>query len=196
MAAAIDSIFGGADVNTLNYRAQGFETQLQSQITTRLFIRGGYTYTDPVVQSSFSSSAVGPSRNPTIPGVPIGASSPLVGARPFRIAPHVGFVGINYTRKKVFATVQGSFAGRSDDSTFLAGADLNFGNSLLLPNRDLDSAYARVDVGGSFQIVDDIAVYAQLNNLVSDQHIGPIGYPSLPFTFRAGVRLHIGHQAK
>ena len=196
VAAAIDSIFGGADVNTLNYRAQGLETQLQSQITTRLFIRGGYTYIDPVVQSSFSSSAVGPSTNPIIPGVPIGASSPLVGARPFRIAPHVGFVGINYTRKKVFATVQGSFAGRSDDSTFLAGADLNFGNSLLLPNRDLDSAYARVDVGGSFQIVDDIAVYAQLNNLVSDQHIGPIGYPSLPFTFRAGVRLHIGHQAK
>ena len=196
VAATIENIFGGADVNTLKYRAQGFETQLQSQVTSRLFVRGGYTYTDPVVQSSFSSSAVGPSTNPVLPAVPIGASSPLLGARPFRIPPHVGFVGINYTRKKAFATVQGSFASRSDDSTFLAGSDLNFGNSLLLPNRNLDSAYAKVDVGGSYQALSYLAIYAQLNNLVSDQHIGPIGYPSLPFTFRAGLRLQLGHEHK
>ena len=128
--------------------------------------------------------------------MPIGASSPLKGARPFRNAPHVGFVGINYTRKKFFGTVQGSFAGRSDDSTFLAGTDLNFGNSLLLPNRNLDSAYAKVDAGGSIQALSYLAIYAQMNNLVSDQHIGPIGYPSLPFTFRAGLRLQLGHESK
>ncbi len=87
VVTAIDGIFGGADVNTLAYRAQGIETQLQSQITTSLFVRGGYTYNDPVVQRSFSSSAVGPSLNPLFAGVPIGASSPLVGARPFRAAP-------------------------------------------------------------------------------------------------------------
>ena len=196
VASAINSIFGGADVNTLQYRAQGFETQLQSQLTTRLFIRGGYTYTDPVVQSSFSSSATGPSENPLFPGVAIGASSPLRRARPFRIAPHVGFVGVNYTRKKVFATVQGSFASRSDDSTFLAGADLKIDNALLLPNRNLDSTYAKVDVGGSIQALSYLSIYAQLNNLVSDQHIGPIGYPSLPFTFCAGLRLQLGHQHK
>ena len=196
VVTAVDTIFGGAAVNTLAYRAQGIESQLQSQITSRLFIRGGYTYNDPVVQKSFSSSAVGPSTNPLFPDVPIGASSPLKGARPFRNAPHVGFVGINYTRKKFFGTVQGSFAGRSDDSTFLAGTDLNFGNSLLLPNRNLDSAYAKVDAGGSIQALSYLAIYAQMNNLVSDQHIGPIGYPSLPFTFRAGLRLQLGHESK
>jgi iron complex outermembrane receptor protein/vitamin B12 transporter len=41
-----------------------------------------------------------------------------------------------------------------------------------------------------------VGVYAQLDNLVSDQHIGPIGYPSLPFTFRTGLRFAIGHTKK
>jgi iron complex outermembrane receptor protein/vitamin B12 transporter len=192
----IDNIFGGADVNTLAYRAQGIETRLQSQITSRIFVRGGYTYTDPVVQKSFSPSATGPSTNPNFPGVPIGASSPLVGARPFRLAPHVGFVGMTYTGRKISGTVQGSFASRSDDSTFLAGLDLRGGNSLLLPNRNLDAAYSKIDIGISYQALPFLAVYAQGNNLVSDQHIGPIGYPSLPATVRVGLRLQVGHQHK
>jgi iron complex outermembrane receptor protein/vitamin B12 transporter len=41
-----------------------------------------------------------------------------------------------------------------------------------------------------------LGIYAQLDNLVSDQHIGPIGFPSLPFTFRAGMRFAIGHTKK
>ncbi len=92
--------------------------------------------------------------------------------------------------------MQGSFASRSDDSTFLSGASVSGDNSLLLPNRNLDSAYAKVDLGGSYQMKNWLAVYAQLDNLVSDQHIGPIGYPSLPFTFRAGMRFAIGHTKK
>jgi len=194
VASEINAVYGGADVNTLAYRAQGIEIQFQSQIATRFFARGGYTYNDAAVQRSFASSAISPTINPLFPGVEIGASSPLVGARPFRQPLHVGFVGLNYTGKKLFATIQGSFAGKSDDSTFLAGSDVNFGNTLLLPNRDLDAAYANFDIGGSYQFLKDIAVYAQINNLVSDQHIGPIGYPSLPFTFRAGLRLQLGHQ--
>lgn len=190
----VGNILGGADLNSLAYRAQGIETQLQSQIATHFFARGGYTYTDGVVQKSFSSSAVGPSTNLLFPTILIGADSPLVGARPFRQPAHVGFIGVNYSGSKLFATVQGSFSSRSDDSTFLGGSDFNFGNTLLLPNRNLDSAYAKIDIGGSYKLKSDISVYAQLNNLVSDQHIGPIGYPSLPFTFRTGVRLQIGHQ--
>ena len=29
-------------------------------------------------------------------------------------------------------------------------------------------------------------------NLLNNQHIGPIGYPSLPLTFRAGLKVRIG----
>ncbi len=190
----VSNILGGADLNSLAYRTQGIEAVMQSQVATRIFIRGGYTYNDALVQKSFSSSAAGPSVNPLFPYINIGASSPLAGARPFRQPPHVGFLGMNYTGSKLFATVQGSFAHRSDDSTFLAGSDFNLGNTLLLPNRNLDAAYAKIDVGGSYQAYKDLALYAQLNNLVSDQHIGPIGYPSLPFTFRVGIRLQLGHQ--
>jgi vitamin B12 transporter len=194
VVAAVSNILGGADLNSLAYRAQGIEAVLQSQVVTHIFIRGGYTYNDALVQKSFSSSAAGPSVNPLFPYINIGASSPLAGARPFRQPPHVGFVGVNYSGSKLFATLQGSFAHRSDDSDFLGGSDFNLGNTLLLPNRNLDAAYAKIDIGGSCQAYKDIALYAQLNNLVSDQHIGPIGYPSLPFTFRMGIRVQLGHQ--
>jgi vitamin B12 transporter len=104
---------------------------------------------------------------------------------------------VSYTTPKWFLQVQGSFASRSDDSTFISSfSSLAGDNSLLLPNRNLDSAYAKVDLGGSYQMKDWVGVYAQLDNLLSDQHIGPIGYPSLPLTFRAGMRFAIGRTKK
>lgn len=194
VATTILNTFGSAEVNTLAYRAQGAEVELQSQITSHIFARGGYTYTDGVVQRSFSSDAISPQVNPYIPGIAIGVNSPLIGARPFRRPPHVGFAGVTYASTKWFLQVQGSFASRSDDSTFLSSFDALAGdNSLLLPNRNLDSAYAKIDLGGSYQVRSFVSVYAQLNNLVSDQHIGPIGYPSLPFNFRTGLRFALGH---
>jgi iron complex outermembrane receptor protein/vitamin B12 transporter len=36
-----------------------------------------------------------------------------------------------------------------------------------------------------------MALYTQLDNLTSNQHIGPIGYPSQPMNFRTGVRFTI-----
>ncbi len=194
VATRISNTIGSAEVNSLAFIAQGAELEMQSQITSHIFARGGYTYTDGQVERSFSSDAIKPQQNPFIPGVPIGIDSPLIGARPFRRAPHVGFAGVTYTKSQWFLQVQGSFAGRSDDSTFLSSFDtLAEDNSLLLPNRNLDSAYAKLDIGGSYQVRPAIAVYAQINNLVSDQHIGPIGYPALPFNFRAGMRFAIGH---
>jgi iron complex outermembrane receptor protein/vitamin B12 transporter len=35
-------------------------------------------------------------------------------------------------------------------------------------------------------------IYAQAENLLSEQHIAPIGYVSLPMNFRAGLRLQWG----
>jgi len=197
VAQAIEKAYGGASVNSLAFRAQGAEVELQGEISSHIFARGGYTYTDGVTQRSFSSDAIGPQENPLFPGVELGISSPLIGARPFRRPPHVGFAGVSYTTPKWFLQVQGSFASRSDDSTFIGPfSSLAGDNSLLLPNRNLDSAYAKVDVGGSYQLKDWVGVYAQLDNLVSDQHMGPIGYPSLPLTFRAGMRFAIGHTRK
>jgi vitamin B12 transporter len=184
------------DLNSMSYRAQGAEAEVEYGLGKNIFMRGGYTYLDAVVQKSFSSdnlecSVTGtpmPCENPNIPGVPIGVYSPLVGARPFRRPPHMGFTDVIYTGKKWSGVVDAAYASRSDDSTYLGGDDVNFGNTLLLPNRNLDYGYTKIDLGASYQIKPWLAAYTQLNNLTSNQHIGPIGYPSLPFNFETGMR--------
>ena len=127
--------------------------------------------------------------------MPIGAFDPLRGARPFKRPPHTGFAAVSYSGAQYAVAFTGAFASRSDDSTFLGGRDLVEGNSLLLPNRNLDFSYAKLDLGGSYQFLSWVAAYAQLDNLTGNKRIAPIGYPSLPFTFRVGLRFTIGHSS-
>lgn len=183
-------------LNSLAFRAQGIESELQYGIGRDIFVRGGYTYLDAVVQRSFSSDAIGPSYNPLFPTIPIGDTSPLRGARPFRRPPHTGFSTVTYTGRPFTLVATGAFASRSDDSTYLAYSTPNFDNSLLLPNRNLDHGYAKLDLGGTGNITSWLGVYGQLNNLLSDQHISPIGYTSLPFNMRVGLRFTLGRSAK
>ncbi|MGA7110744.1 MAG: TonB-dependent receptor [Terracidiphilus sp.] len=180
-------------LNTEAYRALGVETTVEGGIGRSLFLRGGYTYLDAVVQRSFTNSDVallGPL--PTYNGIPIGSDSPLQGARPFRRPPHTGFLTGSYSAKKLTALFTASFVSRSDDSDFLGGYDLNGGNSLLLPNRNLDPGYTKLDLGGSYQLLNWLGVYAQAENLTDNQHIAPIGYLSLPFNVHAGLRIQWG----
>ncbi|MFP5228931.1 MAG: TonB-dependent receptor plug domain-containing protein [Acidobacteriota bacterium] len=176
------------DLNSMSYRAVGIESEFEYGMGKNTFIRTGYTYLDAGVQHSFSSDAIGPSYNPFYPGIPIGNYAPLVGARPFRRPPHTAFANVIYTGSRWSGIVQLAYASRSDDSTYLGGDDVNFGNTLLLPNRNLDYAYTKVDLGATYQYRPWMTVYTQLDNLTSNQHIGPIGYPSLPFNFRTGAR--------
>ena len=180
-------------LNTEAFRAMGVETTVEGGIGPNLFMRGGYTYLDAVIQRSFANADVmllGPI--PTYDGIPIGADSPLVGARPFRRPPHTGFFTATYGIKGLTAIFTSSFAGRSDDSDFLGGEDLSGGNSLLLPNRNLDHGYAKLDAGGSYQLLKWMSLYVQDENILGEQHIAPIGYPSLPMNFRVGLRLQWG----
>jgi vitamin B12 transporter len=186
-------------LNSLTFRAQGVETELQYGLSKNIFLRGGYTYLDSVVQHSFTSDALNPTFNTesSFPDIPIGVFSPLRGARPFRRPPHTGFVTATYTSKYWTLVANGAFVSRSDDSTYLDSfSNVNFDNSLLLPNRNLDHGYAKVDVGAVLQMTSWLALYAQADNLLSSQHIGPIGYPSLPATLRTGLRFTIGKHTK
>ena len=176
------------DLNSMSYRAQGVESEFEYGMGKNIFLRGGYTYLDAVVQHSFSSDAIGPSTNPNYPGIPIGNYAPLVGARPFRRPPHTAFASAIYTGRKWSGIVQTAYASRSDDSTYLGGTDVNFGDTLLLPNRNLDYSWTKVDLGATYQYKPWMGLYTQIDNLTSNQHIGPIGYPSLPLNFRTGVR--------
>jgi vitamin B12 transporter len=187
----------GLAVNTQAFRAQGIETTLEGGIGRDIFLRGGYTYLDAVVQHSFDSDneALAGGYEPTYNGIPVGAVSPLVGARPFRRPPHTAFVTGTYTHRQISAILNMAFASRSDDSTYLEFADANGGNSLLLPNRNLDYGYAKIDWGFSYQWRPSIGFYGITENLTSSQHMGPIGYPTLPFNFRSGVRLQWGRES-
>jgi len=184
----------GLAVNTQAYRAQGIESTVEGGIGRNIFLRGGYTYLDAVVQRSFDSDneALTGGYAPTYNGIPIGAISPLVGARPFRRAPHTGFFTATYAERKFSAIFTSAFASRSDDSTYLEYADEYGGNSLLLPNRNLDHGYAKLDLGGSYNLLSWLGIYGQAENLLNERNIAPIGYPSLPITIRGGLRLQWG----
>jgi vitamin B12 transporter len=179
-------------LNSQAFRAQGVETNVEGGIGRNIFLRGGYTYLDSVVQRSFTSDneALLDGYEPTYNGIPIGAYSPLKGARPFRRPPHTGFLMATYSARKLTGILSGAFASRSDDSTYLE--DASDGNTMLLPNRNLDFGYAKLDLGGSYQLFSWMGIYAQAENLLSDQHIAPLGYPSLPMNFRAGLRFAWG----
>ena len=107
------------------------------------FARGGYTYTDAVVQHSVVTPATDTSL----------AQSQLVlmprwsGLAHSELLRTQGISGINYTHTKCFfdMSLTGTLVGRRDDSDFLS--DSNFGNSLPLPNRNLLGGYERLELG-------------------------------------------------
>ncbi|HVU47509.1 MAG TPA: TonB-dependent receptor [Terracidiphilus sp.] len=179
-------------LNSQAFRAQGVEANVEAGIGRNIFLRGGYTYLDAVVQRSFTSDneALLGGYAPIYNGIPIGAYSPLKGARPFRRPPHTGYFNATYSQRKLTGIFTAAFASRSDDSTYLE--DAQDGTTMLLPNRNLNFGYARLDLGGSFQLLSWMTIYAQAENLLSDRHIAPIGYPSLPFNFRTGLRIQWG----
>jgi vitamin B12 transporter len=185
----------GATVNSSDFRAEGVETEIQYRVSNSIRARGGYTYLDARVERSFSDDALSPAINPLFPGIPIGAFGPLIGARPFRRAPHTGFLSVTYNHSRFTALFQGTFVSRRDDSTFLLFSDINFGNTLLLSNRNLDSAYQKLDLSGSFRLTNYLTSYVAMDNLLSQRYDAAFGFPSLPFTIRSGLKLTLGGES-
>ena len=197
LTSSLGNSFGGAELNSLAYRAQGLEADLEWQPKARILVRGGYTYLATLVEQSFASDAAAvaagtPTENPDLPGIAIGATSPLVGQRVFRRPPQTGYFAAQYTGSAFGVAFKGSMASKSDDSTFLSFEDLNGGNTLLLPNRNLDFGYVKLDLGVTYAVNHHVTVFAQTENLLNDQHIGPIGYPGLPLTARGGLKVRLG----
>lgn len=193
-AAVVAQTPYGATVNSQAFRAQGFEVEAEYQAGLGLFARGGYTYLDAVVQRSFSSDAIGPSFNPTFPNVPIGVDTPLVGDRPFRRAPQSSYFGLGYSHSRFTALLTGTLVGSRDDSDFIS-SDANGGQTLLLPNRNLDGAYQRLDLSGSYQASHSLNIYTSMQDLLSEHYSPAFGYPALPFTFRSGMQLTFGGES-
>lgn len=184
----------GATVNSQAFRAQGIEAEGQVQASRGLFLRGGYTYLAARVQRSFSSDAIGPTFNPNFPTIPIGAYSPLIGASPFRRAPHSGYFGVSYARGRFSSLLTGTLVGKRDDSDFLA-YDANYMPTMLLPNHNLDGAYQLIDLAASYAITHRVELTSRFQNLLDERYSETFGYPALPFTFRSGVKLTLGGES-
>ena len=185
-AVAATTAFG-AYINSSSFRAQGIETSFEAMAGPYVRLLASYTYLDAKVTKAFSASA---STNPKFPGIPTGAFSPLVGQRPFRRPPHSGSVMVSYTRGPGQVTFSGYFAGKSDGSTFLS--DGFFGNSLLLPNRDLNPAYQKLDLSASCAVHPRARIYTSIENMLDRKYDASFGFPSLPRAVRAGVRITLG----
>jgi vitamin B12 transporter len=196
--ADVASAVYGAYTNSQAFRAMGAESELEYRLANHLFARAGYTYLDAVVQHSFASdtaASLGPTYNTAsnFPNIPIGEYAPLDGARPFRRAPHSGYFALQYTHDRLEAQFSGTLVGRRDDSTFLT--DSNFGNSLLLPNRNLDGAYQRLELTSSYRIKPWLTTYANLQNLLDEHYFEAFGYPALPFNLRGGLKFTLGGES-
>ena len=176
----------GAYVNAQSNKSSGIEMSAEA-VAGAVKVLGSYTYVDATVTESFSSSALNPAINPAFPGIPIGQFSPLVGARPFRRPAHSGSLVFSYTKGKAQAALAGYFAGKRDDSTFLT--DEFFGFSMLLPNQDLDPAFQKFDLSGSYQLHPHLRAYMTVENLFDATFEEAAGYPSLPRAARIGVRV-------
>jgi iron complex outermembrane receptor protein/vitamin B12 transporter len=183
----------GATVNSDSYRSLGTEVDLEAKLSRDLRLHAEYTYTDAVVTQSFASSAQAPSYNPAFPNIPIGAYTPLIGGRPFHVPRNSGSMAIIFSRRRFGMSATGYFVSRSDDSTFLT--DEYYGNTLLLPNRDLLNAYQLVDWSGWFEAHRGLTLYTSIGNLLDEHYQGAFGYPALPFNLRAGIRLTLGGES-
>jgi iron complex outermembrane receptor protein/vitamin B12 transporter len=180
----------GAYVNSSSFTAQGLEASAEAQTRGGLRLMASYTFLDAEVTESFASSALQPAINPSIPGVAIGAFSPLVGARPFRRPTHSGTLMASYTQGPGQITLSVYFTGKRDGSTFLS--DASFGNSLLLPNSELEAGYQKVDLGGAYRVHPRLKLFVSSENLLDESYDASLGFPALPRTVRAGVTVLFG----
>ena len=176
----------GAYVNATSEWSKGFEVEYKHDLGHGLLFQGEYTYLDGLVTKAFGA----PAFNPLFPTVPIGAFAPLEGSRPFHRAPHSGSLALFYNRKKINAAFTGYLVGRRDDSTFLS--DANFGNTMLLPNRNLAPGYQKFDLSIGYSLTHYAKIYTSVENLFSQHYQPAFGFPATPFEIRSGVTFTIG----
>jgi vitamin B12 transporter len=183
--AAAASEFG-AYINASSENFKGAQVQIVTELGHGLRAQASYTYLDGVVTQTFGS----PVYNPAFPGIGIGAFEPLLGARPFRRPPQSGSFALYYARHKFTVALTGYLAGRSDDSTSLD--DANYGNTMLLPNRNLNPGYQKLDLSGRYAVRPWVSIYTSMENILSEHYTPAFGFPALPFAIRAGLTFTIG----
>src|SRR5262245_4311968 len=187
-AAAAAASFG-AYVNSQSNTSRGIELSGEARIGP-IRALASYMHLDAEVTRSFNSGVLTPAVNPAFPTIKIGQYAPLVGNRPFRRPANSGSVVISYAARKTLVSLAGYFVGAQDDSTLLS--DQFFGYSMLLPNQDMDPAYQKYDVQGSYQVHPRLRAYVVLENAFDERFAAVAGFPALPRAVRAGITVRLG----
>jgi iron complex outermembrane receptor protein/vitamin B12 transporter len=189
-ATVASALPSGVYVNSSSYTAHGAETSMEVQVSPELRLSASYTYLATRVTKSFTGGVLAPAINPAFPNTPIGQFAPLLGAAQFRRPANSGTLAAFYAHERVSLAVSAQFAGKSDDSDF--AFDGFFGNSLLLPNHDLDKGYAKVDVTAAYRFHSRIKAFVAIENALDQNYTPVFAFPALPRTARVGVTLTLG----
>ena len=144
--------------------SRGAELELHMRLRPRLTLDSAYTNL---------STKITQQPTPLDPVYQVG--KPLL-----RRPKHSGSLLLNYTGSKWGGNLGGSFVGRRPDSDFFG---LGFSHA---------AGYARVDVGGWYQVHRRITAYVNIENALNKHYEEVVGYPALGANFRAGLRFRIG----
>jgi outer membrane cobalamin receptor len=159
-------------VNLNKSMSHGAEVELRGQIGSHFSFIGAYTYTSTQIQEAPPCNP--PFCDPLINGV---------GAPLLRRPKQAGTALFTYTRSRFGATIGVVAIGRRPDSDFLFG---------LIPPIYHADGYARMDLGGWYNLTRHVTAYANLNNALNDHYNEVLGYPALKANFRAGMRFTLG----
>ena len=187
-AAAAAASFG-AYLNSQSNTSRGVELSGEARIGP-IRALASYMHLDAEVPRSFRSGALTPAVNPAFPTIKSGQYGPLVGNRPFRRPANSGSVVVSYAARKTLVSLAGYFVGAQDDSTLLT--DPFFGYSMLLPNQDMDPAYQKFDVHGSYQVHPRLRAFVVLENAFDAKFAAVAGFPALPRAVRVGLTVRVG----
>ncbi len=155
--------FLGKYVNLNRSVARGAEMELHARLNRRLSLDGAYT--------NLSTRVIEAPLNPSLQGQPLQ-----------RRPKHSGSLLLNYASSKWGGNVGGSFVGRRPDSDFF----------VLATPINHAAGYARVDVGGWYQVHRRVTAYVNVENALNKHYEEVVGYPALGTNFRAGLRVRIG----
>jgi len=168
-----DITFTSQYVNFNQSLAQGAEVVLSGRVRNDLSISASYTYTSTEIQQA----------PPCDPDAGCDPRIYGVGAPLLRRPKQAGSLLLTYDKHRWGATAGVTAIGRRPDSDFLFGfvAPIYYA-----------AGYARVDLGGRYDIGHHVTAYANLYNAFNNHYNEVVGYPALGINVRAGLRFRFG----
>jgi outer membrane receptor protein involved in Fe transport len=154
--------------NLDNARSRGLELSWSASPLRGLILSGSYTYLATEILA-LDGDRAGALRSPF-----------RVGQSLTRRPGHTLFQSVTWTRGGL--TAQGSVLARSKT----LDVEPNFGT---FGGFFDNPGYARVDLAGSYRLWGPLAACARVENLLDRDYEDVLGYPALPFTASAGIRV-------